>query len=144
MIIAPYPPTPDIIGSTTFKAAPTATAASKALPPSARVFTPACVASGLAELTMPDLPTAGLVVVFWLILRGVVSADSGSAVVDEEVGPAVSSPSTEPSFEEVLSKFAACVQELRIPTINTTKSILLKNTLHKSQSCQPRSRYNTR
>src|SRR5919202_6358545 len=125
MTIAPYPPMPDIIGSTTFKAAPTATAASKALPPSARVFRPACVASGLAELTMPDLPTAGLAVVFWLILRAVVSPDSGSAAVVEEVGPVISPPTTEPSVEEVaLSRAADCAQELRVPTINTMKSIL--------------------
>jgi hypothetical protein len=50
---------PDIIGSTTFSVAATATAASKALPPASSISNPACVASGWAELIMPCLPTAG-------------------------------------------------------------------------------------
>src|SRR5947209_4633514 len=50
---------PDIIGSTTFSVAATATAASKALPPASRMSSPACVANGWAELTIPRLPTAG-------------------------------------------------------------------------------------
>src|ERR671926_1933272 len=95
MTIAPYPPMPDIIGSTTFKAAPTATAASKALPPSARIFRPACVASGWAELTMPEAPTAGLVGVLWL---GVGLLARRVAVVD----PVVSSPALSP--REALSE----------------------------------------
>src|SRR5215831_13574105 len=50
---------PDIIGSTTFNVAAIATAASNAFPPAARMSNPACVARGWAELTMPDVPTAG-------------------------------------------------------------------------------------
>src|ERR671938_294591 len=97
MTIAPYPPMPLIIGSTTFRAAATATDASKALPPSARTFRPARVASGLAELTIPDAPTAGLV--------GVFSLGSGSemAAEDEVVGSAVSPPARASSGEVVSS-----------------------------------------
>jgi hypothetical protein len=56
---------------------------------------------------MPDLPTAGLVVVFWLFLRAVVSPDSGSAAAVEEIDPAVSPPTTEPSVEEAVLSRAA-------------------------------------
>jgi hypothetical protein len=51
--MVPYPPIPDMGGSTTFRAATTATAASKAFPPDSRMATPASVASGWAELTIP-------------------------------------------------------------------------------------------
>src|SRR5215211_699639 len=72
---------PLIPGSTTFRAAATATAASKAFPPSWRISRPALVASGWAELTIPLVPTAGRVGVF--LLAGP-SADAGV------VGPVVS------------------------------------------------------
>src|SRR5207247_5209931 len=51
---------PDIIGSTTFSVAATATAASNALPPARRMSTPACEASRCALLTIPlaDAPRA--------------------------------------------------------------------------------------
>jgi hypothetical protein len=55
----------------------------------------------LAELTIPEVPTAGLVDVFWLILLGAaVPPDSGSelATVVEVADPVVSSPATRPSF----------------------------------------------
>jgi len=59
MRVTPKPPLPDIIGSTTFSVAATATAASKALPPASRISSPTCVASGCAELIIPRVPTAG-------------------------------------------------------------------------------------
>src|SRR5882672_3485079 len=67
MRLTPNPPTPDIIGSTTFSVAATATAASKALPPASRISSPACVANGCAELIIPCLPTAGREVVLRLV-----------------------------------------------------------------------------
>src|SRR5215203_6496807 len=57
---------PLITGSTTPKAAATTTAASNTLPPPSRIFRPDRVASELAELTMPEAPTAGVVCVFTL------------------------------------------------------------------------------
>src|SRR5215216_2190796 len=133
MTTAPYPPMPLIIGSTTPKLVATATAASKAFPPSARISRPACVAKGLAELTIPDAPIAGLVDVLWL------GFGAGSATDAEVVGSVVSSPAI-PSSEEVVSSPASSrralfseavdgAQELNIATANTTKnakSILLK------------------
>src|SRR5215208_5985087 len=62
--MAPSPPMPLIIGSTTPSEAATATAASKAFPPSSMIPNPARVVSGCAELTMPLVPTAGLAAVF--------------------------------------------------------------------------------
>ena len=50
------PPTPLLAGSTTVSAAAVASAASTALPPSCRIFSPACVASGWDEATMPRWP----------------------------------------------------------------------------------------
>ena len=50
------PPTPLLAGSTTVSAAATASAASTALPPSCRTCSPACVASGCDEATMPRCP----------------------------------------------------------------------------------------
>src|SRR5215210_492994 len=100
MAIAPYPPMPLIIGSTTFRAAATATAASKAFPPSERISSPARVAYGLAELTMPEGPIAGLV--------GVFCVGCGAPATDVEVvasvgwaarasaGDVVSSPALSP------------------------------------------------
>ena len=76
--MAPYPPTPLIIGSTTPSEAATATAASKAFPPSSMISNPARVASGCAELTMPLVPTAGRAAVFRLAGP---SRASGPAVV---------------------------------------------------------------
>src|SRR5262249_52937992 len=58
---------PDIIGSTTFSVAATATAASKALPPASRISRPAWVASGCAELIIPRVPTAGREAVLRLV-----------------------------------------------------------------------------
>ena len=49
----PYPPIPDIIGSTTFKVEATAIAASNAVPPFFSTCNPACVASECAEATLP-------------------------------------------------------------------------------------------
>src|ERR687897_1228468 len=85
--MAPYPPTPLIIGSTTFGGGERPPAASKAFPPSSRISSPARVASGCAELTIPFVPTAGLLAVFLLAgpSTGLSSrADSGV------VGPVVS------------------------------------------------------
>src|ERR671913_1928945 len=76
--MAPYPPMPLIIGSTTPSEAATATAASKAFPPSSMISNPARVASGCAELIMPLVPTAGRTAVFRLAGP---SRTSGSAVV---------------------------------------------------------------
>ncbi len=53
--IVPYPPSPDIIGSTTFRVEATAIAASYAFPPFANTFKPASVAKGCAEETPPVL-----------------------------------------------------------------------------------------
>src|SRR5688500_13465726 len=47
------------MGSTTLSAAAIATAASNALPPAARIESPASVASGCPVLTIPVCPTAG-------------------------------------------------------------------------------------
>src|SRR5215831_1510898 len=47
------PPTPTIIGSTTFRTAAVATAASIALPPCMRTRSPACAASGWLATTIP-------------------------------------------------------------------------------------------
>ena len=44
-----------MVGSTTATANPAATAASAALPPSSRIATPASVAKGCADETMPAL-----------------------------------------------------------------------------------------
>ena len=54
--MSPIPAALDMNGSTTFSAAPTATAASTALPPSRRTRMPAIEASGCAEVTAPRLP----------------------------------------------------------------------------------------
>src|SRR5215204_319496 len=88
MTIAPYPPTPLIIGSTTPSEAATATAASKAFPPSSMISNPARVASGCAELIMPLVPTAGRAAVFRLAGP---SRTSGSAVVAGALRSGVSS-----------------------------------------------------
>lgn len=50
------PPMPVHDGSVTLRAAAVATAASAALPPSARISSPAWVASGWLEATMPLVP----------------------------------------------------------------------------------------
>src|SRR3712207_779210 len=86
---------PLIIGSTTFRAAATATAASKAFPPSSRISSPALVASGWAELTMPLVPTAGRVAVF--LLAGPSTRSWSAPVASAEapapvVGPVLSPP----------------------------------------------------
>src|ERR671916_1438020 len=81
---------PLMYGSTTLKEAATATAASKALPPSLRTSRPACVASGWAELTIPFVPSAARVGV--LLLAGP-SRSSGPATVAGGVGSTVVSPS---------------------------------------------------
>jgi len=71
---APYPPIPDIIGSTTPSTAATATVASKALPPARRISQPACVASGCAVLIMPAVPNAGRSAVLRLSAASAVAA----------------------------------------------------------------------
>src|ERR671927_55122 len=55
----PPPPSPDMNGSTTPSAAPTATAPSTALPPSNRTRRPAVAARPCAAATTPLRPTAG-------------------------------------------------------------------------------------
>jgi hypothetical protein len=58
--ITPTPPRPDMKGSTTLRAAATATAASTALPPASSISIPAIDARGWAEVTIPRRPiTAG-------------------------------------------------------------------------------------
>jgi hypothetical protein len=59
MTIVPYPPMPEFSGSTTLRAAATATAASNALPPARRISIPACEASSWALLTIPRVPVTG-------------------------------------------------------------------------------------
>src|SRR5437764_6116101 len=54
----PPPPIPATYGSVTPSAAAAATAASTALPPSRRIWIPACVASGSTVATAPPVPTA--------------------------------------------------------------------------------------
>src|SRR3712207_3307368 len=81
---------PLMYGSTTPKEAATATAASKALPPSSRTSRPACVASGWAELTIPFVPTAARAGV--LLVAGP-SRSSGLATVLGGEDSTVVSPS---------------------------------------------------
>src|SRR5215204_3481388 len=90
MTIAPYPPTPLIIGSTTPSAAETATAASKAFPPASRTSSPARVASGWAVLTIPLVPTAGRFAVF--LLAGSSTGPSSCSAAGSGVVPVVFSP----------------------------------------------------
>ena len=52
----PMPPALDMKGSTTLRAAPTAAAASTALPPSSSMRAPAMEASGCADVTAPRVP----------------------------------------------------------------------------------------
>ncbi len=59
--MVPYPPIPDIMGSTTLRAAATATAASNAFPPRSSTSTPTRVARGWAVETMPPVAIAGTV-----------------------------------------------------------------------------------
>ena len=54
--MSPMPPALDMNGSTTLSAAPTATAASTALPPSSSMRAPAIDASGCADVTAPREP----------------------------------------------------------------------------------------
>jgi len=89
------------------------------------------VANGFAELTIPEAPTAGLDVVFWL------GSGARTATVVGVLGSAVSSP-TEPSSEEAGSSEAPASrgasswvagwvpQEARVKSINTAKSSLAK------------------
>src|SRR4051812_5104061 len=53
------PPTPVIIGSTTFSTAAAATAASTALPPSCKIRRPACAAGGWLAATRPFRASTG-------------------------------------------------------------------------------------
>src|SRR5918993_1067059 len=127
MALPPSPPMPLIIGSTTSSPAAPATAASKALPPSERISSPARVAYGLAELTIPDVPTAGSVVVFWV---GCTAPDDFEELVDSvdsatraSAGAVTSSPA--PSSLEATSEVEdQAPQELRTVTIMHTRSIL--------------------
>ena len=115
---------PLIIGSTTFRAAATATAASKALPPSERILRPARVARGFAELTIPDAPTAGLVWVLWVGSGAELAMDV--EVDDPVISLAVSSTKeivSSPAFSrEALSGEADWAQELSTTKSNPTKS----------------------
>jgi hypothetical protein len=77
---------------------------------------------------MPDAPTAGLVGVLRLGL-GLL------ATVVEAAGPVVSSAVLS-SLEALSEVVDWALQELRSPTINATKSILLKSMLHK-KLCLP-------
>src|SRR5215207_437946 len=131
---------PLISGSTTFRAAATATAASKAFPPSSRISSPALVASGWAELTMPLVPTAGRVAVF--LLAGP-PAGSWPASAGEVVCPVVSPLTSLFSGAVVSSEEAAslptvswreapsgavdlALHEHTIPTTSATRSSRLK------------------
>src|SRR5215203_371329 len=93
---------PLIIGSTTPKAAATTTAASNALPPLWRILRPDRVASGLAELTMPEAPTAGVVGVFTL------GSGLEPAAGVEVAGLGVSSAARLSSKEVVSSPVSTC------------------------------------
>src|SRR5215203_637293 len=116
---------PLIIGSTTPRAAATATAASKALPPSSRISRPARVARGFAELTMLEDPVAGLVEVLWVgsgteLAAGVKASGStgSSTVASSETG---SSPASARGASSETEERAP--QELRTATTDTTKAI---------------------
>src|SRR5918994_2769316 len=115
---------PLIIGSTTFRAAATATAASKALPLSEKISRPARVARGFAELTMPDAPTAGLVWVLWVGSGAELAMDV--EVDDPVISLAVSSTKeivSSPTFSrEALSGEADWAQELSTTKSNPTTS----------------------
>src|SRR5918998_6070603 len=144
MTIAPYPPTPLIIGSTTLSAAATATAASNAFPPSARISRPAFVASGCAELTIPLVPIAGRVAVLLVAgpstgsgsISSARAGDAGSVVSspvelpDVVVSSADTATSVVPPLREASSFWALdwTPQEHRTPTSNVARIILLKNT----------------
>src|SRR5918994_5347315 len=133
---------PLIIGSTTPRAAATATAASKALPPSSRISRPGRVARGFAELTMPEDPVAGLVEVFWV--------GSGTELAAGVKASGSTSSSTVASSSETNSSAASArgasseteerpPQELRAATTDTTKAIkkiLLKKILLKRNAPQ--------
>src|SRR5918997_4972941 len=142
MTIAPYPPIPLISGPTTPGAAATPTAASNAFPPSARISSPAFVASGCAELTMPLVPIAGRVAVFLLAgpstgsgsdsdraRCGVCPVVSSSLVPSDAVVSAAGTVFCVVRFSGGAPSFWAldCTpQEHRIPTISATMSDLLK------------------
>src|SRR5918996_3384172 len=116
---------PLIIGSTTPRAAATATAASKALPPSSRISRPARVARGFAELTMPEDPVAGLVEVFWVgsgteLAAGVKASDSTGSSTIASSGTSSSPASACGASSETEER---APQELRTATTDTTKAI---------------------
>src|SRR3712207_5161663 len=131
---------PLIIGSTTPRVAATATAASKALPPCERISRPAWVARGLAELTIPEDPVAGLVGLFWVGSRAVLAAGL------ETAGSAVSSPTTDSSDAASSSaRGASSKTEDRAPqelspatstTMKDIKKIFLKDMLLKKLCIQ--------
>src|SRR5829696_345596 len=143
MTKAPYPPTPLIIGSTTPRAAETATAASKAFPPASRTSSPARVASGWAELTMPFVPTAGRPVVFLLAGpstgpascpaagSGVVGSVASSAVFPERWGlSSVVSTGVLPSPEAPSSRAPDWApQEHRTTSTNASRKGFFDKTL---------------
>src|SRR5918998_3033794 len=151
MTIAPYPPTPLIIGSTTLRAAAAATAASKAFPPSARISRPAFVASGWAELTIPFVPTAGRVDVFLLAgpSTGLGAGSSARARSAGSVGSSVVRlpdavvSSTDAASSAVLSSRGSfwapdwTPQEHRAPTSNKARRILLKARLRETRRAIP-------
>src|SRR3712207_6117889 len=114
---------PLIIGSVTPRAAATATDASKALPPSSSTSTPARVAYGLAELTMPDPATAGVLTVFWVgSISTLATGIGGSATVSSST---VASSETLSSAARGAPSEAEerALQEFRTATTNTKKAI---------------------
>jgi hypothetical protein len=142
---------PLIIGSTTFKAAATATAASKALPPFWSTSSPARVASGWAELTMPLVPRAGRVGVFLVAGpstgSGSDSAARAGAVVFSPVEPSEAAVScVDEVFPTVLASRRAlsfraldgAPQDHSTPTSNATRRILLKTHLREPRPSSPR------
>jgi hypothetical protein len=136
---------PLIIGSTTANAAETATAASKAFPPSLRTSSPACVASGWAELTTPFVPTAGRFAVF-LLAGPSTGSDTGFEVAGPVLSPVKSAGVVVRSEEEASSPVVPArealslraldwtLQEHKSPTSNATRRILLKKRLQEARS----------
>src|SRR5918995_1573449 len=119
---------PLIIGSTTPRGGATATPASKALPPPSRISRPPRGAKGVAELTMPEDPVAGLVEAFRVgsgteLATGVKASGStgSSTVASSETS---SSPaSARGASSETSETEERAPQELRTATTDTTKAI---------------------
>src|SRR5918998_3487869 len=116
---------PLIIGSTTPGGAAPAPAASKALPPSSMISRPARVARGLAELTMPEDPVAGLVAVFWVGSGTELAAGikASGATGSSTVASSETSSSSASAREASSGIEGPAPQELNTATIDTTKAI---------------------